>query len=575
MTESAGYSLNRFIATTRGAMLSLLLLTMFIRSQCLLAGFLADDFLHVERARDMARHGLNDVLTAFTLTSTDLGLTWYTPPDIQIQYFRPLSSALFLMDFHLWGLSPRGYHLTNLLLHAVNVLLVFALARLLLRDTFPAWLAALLFLLHPASTEAVNWISARTELIMTTFVLAAVLRGVALHQALIETTPIPRRIRLAAETTGLAFLALLAKESGIVCAGLLFLVIDVRAAAGIDARRFRAPLAALAAVIPYIMLRIRFMDLASNFPPAYFTPPSSARFIPVYLFKMCLYLGHFTFFNPVDAFLARPLYHTHWYLAPLLIVLTLLLVRFLHRTFLAGTRLGRFLLWVPVSLAPSALVFLGKRFLYLPLAGVAVVLAAVLNHVLRRGGPVRIGRLSCGTRSLLMAVLAMLFFMTAVNDAFTVRHTRELGRQVARAAALLQTYHGPLEIHFTSMWFPMAIGLDHALRLQRTAGTLDVHAWWLFYYPNKGQPIMVNRKSDDHYVLELGSIRRVDRDLAEFYLWGTGWPETVTNDTFESVTPQWHDGEITTLDVKLNPARCTRIILNFSGGRITPVLHQP
>lgn len=81
----------------------------------------------------------------------------------------------FALDRALHGTNAAGFHLTNVALHALNAVL---LARLLARAGMTAvssMLAALLWALVPRLTEAVAWISGRTDVLATTFVLAALL----------------------------------------------------------------------------------------------------------------------------------------------------------------------------------------------------------------------------------------------------------------------------------------------------------------------------------------------------------------------------------------------------------------
>ena len=90
------------------------------------------------------------------------------------EYFRPLGFLSFAFDWRLWHLDAFGFHLTNVVLHAVNSMLVFVLARRMFTAAHAA-IAGLLFALHPASHEAVYWIAARFDLLATFWTLVALL----------------------------------------------------------------------------------------------------------------------------------------------------------------------------------------------------------------------------------------------------------------------------------------------------------------------------------------------------------------------------------------------------------------
>lgn len=104
-----------------------------------------------------------------------LAAWWASMPGI-----RPLLKLSYALN---WSLSPeaRGFHAVNLALHAINALLVWALAGQWLRLLAPrlaapsvaAFGVALLFALHPAATEAVTYVSGRSQSLMALFYLAA------------------------------------------------------------------------------------------------------------------------------------------------------------------------------------------------------------------------------------------------------------------------------------------------------------------------------------------------------------------------------------------------------------------
>ncbi len=104
---------------------------------------------------------------------------WFTSPDAVSSFresrnYRPVLVASYAADYALWGGQPRGFHATNLGIHAGVVVLTFLLARRLWGDGVTALCAAGVIALHPINAETVNYITARSSSLMTLFVLAAV-----------------------------------------------------------------------------------------------------------------------------------------------------------------------------------------------------------------------------------------------------------------------------------------------------------------------------------------------------------------------------------------------------------------
>jgi hypothetical protein len=88
---------------------------------------------------------------------------------------RPVVNFSYAMDRALWGPTTIGFHLTSVLLHSLNVLLLFGLSRRMRLDVLSAFAAAALFGVHPMMTEAVGYISGRSEVLCATFLLLALL----------------------------------------------------------------------------------------------------------------------------------------------------------------------------------------------------------------------------------------------------------------------------------------------------------------------------------------------------------------------------------------------------------------
>ena len=70
--------------------------------------------------------------------------------------YRPLCVASFRLNYMVHGLEPMGYHLVNVVLHAVVCYLYVHMCALVFAQVWPALLAGLLFAVHPIHTEAVS-----------------------------------------------------------------------------------------------------------------------------------------------------------------------------------------------------------------------------------------------------------------------------------------------------------------------------------------------------------------------------------------------------------------------------------
>ena len=146
--------------------------------------------------------------------------------------YRPLTTALFSVEWAVGGGSPLPFHVLNIVLYVLIALAVYAVARRVL-PTSAAWLAAALFAVHPVHVEAVGNVVGQSELLAALFVVGAV--AVYLSRRMADPAA-ELSGRTIATVTGLYALGMLSKEHAITLPGLL-LVAEATVIA--DARPWR------------------------------------------------------------------------------------------------------------------------------------------------------------------------------------------------------------------------------------------------------------------------------------------------------------------------------------------------
>lgn len=116
-----------------------------------------DDNAHITRPDLQSLHGLARI--------------WIQPGATQ-QYY-PLVHSFFWLEHRLWGNATLGYHLVNILFHALSAVLLLNILRRL--EVPGAWLAAAIFALHPVEAESVAWISELKNTLSATLCFGSVL----------------------------------------------------------------------------------------------------------------------------------------------------------------------------------------------------------------------------------------------------------------------------------------------------------------------------------------------------------------------------------------------------------------
>jgi len=145
---------------TRLFVILLLVITLLAFSPVLFAGFTNWD--------DQVMVTSNSSITTLTPSSA-----WHLFTSFHERLYHPLVSLSYAIEYKFFGLNPFVFHLTNLTLHLLNVLLVFWFMTLLLKNRFVAFATALLFAIHPMHVESVAWISERKDVLYSFFFMGS------------------------------------------------------------------------------------------------------------------------------------------------------------------------------------------------------------------------------------------------------------------------------------------------------------------------------------------------------------------------------------------------------------------
>ena len=116
---------------------------------------------------------VHDDLTLIQQNRTVTELRWGEL--LSHRVYRPVRTLTYALNYWVGGLDPMGYHLFNLLLHALNSMLVYWLFRAVSGRRTLALAGALLFAAHPVQTAAVAYVSGRKDLLAAFFILSGCL----------------------------------------------------------------------------------------------------------------------------------------------------------------------------------------------------------------------------------------------------------------------------------------------------------------------------------------------------------------------------------------------------------------
>ena len=117
--------------------------------------------------------GYDDQLYVYENPHVNQGLSWaslrWASTAVVVANWHPVTILSHLADCSVYGLFAGGHHLTNLLFHAANVLLLWRLGWRLTKSFWTGAFVAALFAWHPLNVESVAWVAERKNVLSTFF----------------------------------------------------------------------------------------------------------------------------------------------------------------------------------------------------------------------------------------------------------------------------------------------------------------------------------------------------------------------------------------------------------------------
>lgn len=407
--------------------------------------FLADDFILVTYARGFHVSAIRPILT----TGGGDG------------FFRPLG-YMFLAVIAAWAkFDPRLWHISALVLHALNSVLVAVLASRLGLSRLPAWFAGALFAIHGCLPESTVWIAGRFDLLSTFLVLA----GLLFFLEYLKDGESLRSRSCAAASVLCVALALLSKEEAYVYPFLAVLLVAPRR----DLWRKASGLLVLFLFVASIFFVYRWIlqggiggytDLKSGAP--LFAELGAVQAVRTLLLRLWAVL-----FFPIN-----------WSLQPGIFLGVALAGYVAALVWTFGQRTGTLPLIFPLgtvvvaSLPPLHQLLIGadlqkSRLLYLPLVGFALMIATAVEPLGRRA------------RWIAPSTILLFHFVALQHNLTAWQRTGEVARETCAAAAeCVMPHAGKLEVwnmpgSLDGVYF-LSGGFKECLKMQLGSGAPEI-----------------------------------------------------------------------------------------------------
>lgn len=339
----------------------ILLVTFFVYLPSLQNGFTNwDDLEQVVDNKDIKTLGITGTKSIFS--------------SFYVGMYQPVTTQLYAIVYSAFGEDALAFHTFSLLLHLLNIILVFSLVRLFAREDTIALITAVLFALNPMQTESVAWVSATSNLLYTSFYLA----GLITYLKYVRRTAFKHLVF----TFILFVLSLLSKPTAVTFPiVILFIDLYFRRKVNLGLIIEKVPFLLLSILIGIVIIYARegaghIIDISERF-------GWGERFLMVF-YAIAFYVTHLIAPTRLSAFHPYPLdgLPVEYYIAPLVtIMLVFLLFRLKgqeKRFVKAGFLFFLITIAIVLELIPVGVQVVKERYVYLPSIGLYFAFSALM-----------------------------------------------------------------------------------------------------------------------------------------------------------------------------------------------------
>ncbi|MDD5427701.1 MAG: tetratricopeptide repeat protein [Candidatus Omnitrophica bacterium] len=293
-------------------------------------------------------------------------------------FYRPIQELSYMIDRFLWGSLPLGFHLTNILLHALCAVFLYILSLKIFKNWLVAFVTASLFGIHPINTEAVTYVAGRADPLYLLFFLISFILFLRAAEASTEN----KGIRYVPYALSILFYAasVLSKEIGMILPLFFILYIFVFSGQKDRAKLYSLVIPYLVVFLAYVIMRKTILDFSAAAPSTimgkfnlYIRMLTTFKAVCVYLFLLALPFGlHMERQVKVATSFANPEVFIALAAMSVIAVMVYIARKRSRKVFFAS--LWFFIGLLPVSNIVPINSFISEHWLYLPAIGIYMMI---------------------------------------------------------------------------------------------------------------------------------------------------------------------------------------------------------